>query len=129
MSPGNTIAFVGASNHPEKYGHIVFRTMLVHGYRCIPINLKETEILGQKVYPTLTEAVKALAPQAINLVNFIVPPQVTLEVLKEVKALGLKDVWMQPGSESDEAIAYCEQNGINCVHNACVMIESAPDHG
>ena len=126
----NIIAFVGASNNPEKYGHKVFKDMLAKGYNCIPVNPKETEILGQKAYPNLTAAVAGLADKspgkkpAIDLVDFIVPPAVTLEVLKEVKVLGIKNVWMQPGSESPEAIAYCKNNGIDCVHDACIMLKS-----
>lgn len=121
----NVIAFVGASNNPEKYGYKILKTMLERGFKCIPINLKENEILGQKAYPDLTTAVEALSPTKIDLVDFIVPPPVVLQVLSEVEKLGIKNVWLQPGSESPEAIVYCEQNGINCVHDACVMIESA----
>ena len=121
----NTIAFVGASNNPEKYGYKILKTMLDRGFNCIPINLKENEILGRKAYPDLTTAVEALSPTKIDLVDFIVPPPVVLKVLNEVEKLGIKNVWLQPGSQSPEAIAYCQQNDINCVHDACVMIESA----
>jgi len=53
----------------------------------------------------------------------VVPPEVTEMVLTEVKMLGIKKVWMQPGSESAHAIAYCKANGIECVHDACIMLE------
>ena len=53
----------------------------------------------------------------------MVPPQVTEEIVKICKELGITKVWMQPGSESDTAIKFCEDNDIEVVHGVCVMIE------
>lgn len=111
-------AVVGASNNPEKYGYKVFKDLKEAGYTVYPVNLKENEILGAHVFHSLKEITKN-----IDVVITIVPPQVTNTVVREVKELGIKTVWMQPGSENQEAIEYCKENGIECVHGACIMIQ------
>ncbi len=119
-------AVVGASNNTEKYGHRVFKDLLEGGYKVIPINPHEEEILGEKVYAKLRDY-----SGKVDVVIFVVPPAVTLNVLNEITGEtrrgvsvlhSLKGVWMQPGSESPEAIKFCEENGIECVHDACIMI-------
>lgn len=114
----HTIAILGASNNKEKYGYKVLEDLHNAGFKVIPINPKEKEILNLKVYSNLSSI-----EDKIDSVVFITKPEVTEKVLKEVKELGIKDVWMQPGSESDIAIEYCSKNGINYINNACIMME------
>lgn len=110
-------AIVGASNNPEKYGHRVMKDLLESGYQVFPINLKEKEILGVSVSPTLQDV-----PAPIDVVITIVPPHVTEEIVKEANAMSLKHIWMQPGSESAAAIKYCEDNDMVCIHDKCIMV-------
>jgi len=53
----------------------------------------------------------------------VVPPKVTEKIVEECKDLGIKRVWMQPGSESEKAIKFCEEHGINVTYNACFLID------
>lgn len=122
VNENNKYAVIGVSKNPEKYGHRVFKDLLGAGWDVYPVNPKVDEILGQKVYPKLSNIDKK-----IDVVIFVVPPQVTLEVLNEVEKLDIKNVWLQPGSESPEAIEYCKKNEINCIHDACIMIERKSD--
>lgn len=110
-------AIVGASNNPEKYGHRVMKDLLESGYQVFPVNLKEKEILGVAVSPTLRDV---SAP--IDVVVTIVPPHVTEQIVKEANVMGLKHIWMQPGSESDAAIKYCQDNDMVCIHDYCIMV-------
>lgn len=110
-------AIVGASNNKDKYGFKVLSDLLEAGFRVVPINPKETEILGRKTYPSLSEC-----REKIDVVVFVVPPKITEKVLEEVLKLEIKNVWMQPGSESEEAIKICEKNNINLIQNACIML-------
>jgi len=109
-------AVVGASQDPAKYGNRIYRSLLASGYQVYPVNPKGGEINGAQVYPSL-----AALPQPPEVVDLVVPPAVTEQVVQEVKNLGLTRVWMQPGSESETAIAYCRQHGIQVVHDACAM--------
>ena len=113
-----TYAIVGASNNPTKYGYKVLKTMRESGYTVIPINPKEDNIQGIKAYKTLKSY-----NSKINVVIFIVPPQVTEKVLVELNRLKIKKAWMQPGSESKKAIIYCETHNIECIHDTCIMLQ------
>ena len=96
-------AVVGASNNKEKYGYKVFKDLLDAGYKVLPINPNEKEILGEKAYTTLSSVKKK-----ISIVIFVTPPKVTENVLEEVHMLGIKNVWLQPGAQSDAAIEFCK---------------------
>ena len=75
------------------------------------------EFNDHKVYKTLEDV-----SEQIDIAVFVVPPKVTESILPIVLKEGIKVVWMQPGSESDRAINFCKENNIECIHNACVMI-------
>jgi len=110
-------AVVGASTNPEKYGHKIFRDLRAAGYIIYGVNPSGGEIDGQRLYPTLADL-----PEKPAVVDVVVPPQVTEEIVRQCAELGLGRVWMQPGSESEEAIRFCEEKGIKVVHGVCAMI-------
>ena len=114
----NVIAVVGASQNPDKYGHKVYVDLKQAGYKVYAVNPNTATVNGDKAYPTLTSLL-----EKPDVVNMVVPPQVTDQIVRECKKLGITRVWMQPGSESDEAIEYCEGNGIEVVHGVCIMIQ------
>ncbi len=118
LNKKNVIAVVGASRNPEKYGHQVYKDLKEAGYKVYPVNPNAPEILGDKCYPDL----KSL-PVKPDVVNLVVPPKVTKEVVKTCKELGITKVWMQPGSESDKAIQFCHDNGIDVVYGVCIMVQ------
>ena len=110
-------AVVGASTDPGKYGHKIFRTLRAAGYIVYGVNPRGGEIAGQKLYPALADL-----PEKPAVVDIVVPPKVTEEIVRQCAALGLKRVWMQPGAESEAAIQFCQENGIKVVHDTCAMI-------
>ena len=110
-------AVVGASQDRRKFGNRVFRSMRQAGYIVYPVNPKGGELEGAKVYPTLADL-----PEAPEVIDLVVPPVVSEQVVREANDLGLSRVWMQPGAESKAAIAFCRQHGIQVVYDACAMI-------
>lgn len=125
ISKDYTYAIIGASNNTGKYGHRVLKDLKAAGFKVVPINPNEKEILGLKVYPTVADY-----QDKIDVAVFIVPPQVTEKVLKEVKEVGIDKVWMQPGADSEAAIKYCKDNNLDCVTEDCIMIEKLGEgHG
>jgi len=120
IDKNQTYAVIGASTDEKKYGYQVLKDLHDAGYKVIPINPKGGEILGLKVYPDIKNV-----PEKIDVAIFVVPPAVTESILPQVKALAIKKVWLQPGSESAAAIKYCQANGLDCAHDACIMIERA----
>jgi hypothetical protein len=109
---------VGASSNLEKYGNKIFQDLLNWEYNVVPVNPNEEEILWIKAYSSLSEI-----SFNIDVVICVVPPVVTEKIIDEIILLWIKNVWMQPWSESDVAIQKCLHNWINVVHNSCIMIQ------
>lgn len=110
-------AVVGASQDRSKFGNRIFLDLRDAGYRVYPVNPKGGELEGAKVYATLADL-----PEPPEVIDLVVPPAVTEQVVREAHALGLTRVWMQPGAESDAAIAYCQEHGLQVVYDACAMV-------
>jgi predicted CoA-binding protein len=110
-------AVVGASRDRNKFGNRVFRDLRDAGYTVYPVNPKGGELDGAKVYPSLADL-----PQTPEVIDLVVPPAVTEQLVKEAHELSFTRVWMQPGAESEAAIAYCQEHGIEVVHGACAMV-------
>lgn len=112
-------AVIGVSSDPEKYGTKVYFQLKKAGYHVYAINPKLEQIDGEPCYPNLSSL--PLIPDAISVV---VPPKVTEQIMDECTKLGVHRIWMQPGSESDAAIAKGNQQGLELVYNQCVLIET-----
>jgi len=120
LNKKNIFAVVGASRDPQKYGYQVYKDLKNAGYEVYPVNPNTDEILGDKCYPSLENL--SIKP---DVVDVVVPPKVTEQIVETCKKHGITKVWMQPGSESETAIKFCEENGIDVVYGVCVMIERA----
>lgn len=107
---------VGASNNPSKYGYKIFKALVEANFKVFPVNPIENKILGFKCYKTLSEI-----HEEIDVVNFVVPANVTLKVLEEVEALGIEKVWFQHGSFNEDALVFCRQNKIGYINDACLL--------
>ena len=114
----NVIAVVGVSHNPEKYGNRVFFDLLHAGYNTYAVHRDGGMIGEHPRYADLTSL-----PEKPDVVNVVVPPVATEKIVRQCKELGVTKVWMQPGTESPRAIAYCEANGIAVLHGVCIMIE------
>lgn len=112
------IAVVGVSHKENKFGFRIFRDLAQNGFNVVGVNPTDGEIAGRKIYSSLKEiSVK------IDLVITVVPAQVTERIVDECKEMGIKEIWMQPGSESDAAIEKAKKYGIEVVSSACFMVE------
>jgi predicted CoA-binding protein len=116
-----TLAVVGASRDEKKFGNKVYKDLIRKGYQTYPVNPKAEEIEGQPCYPDL----HAL-PQTVDGVVFVVPPAQTEQVVREAAELGIKRVWMQQGSESEDALRFCEEKGISAVSGECILMFAEP---
>ncbi|MDH5712818.1 MAG: CoA-binding protein [Candidatus Bathyarchaeota archaeon] len=118
LNKKNIFSVVGASRDPKKYGYQVYKDLKEAGYEVYPINPNAEKVLGDRCYPDLGDL-----PIKPDVVDVVVPPKVTEKIVKACKRLGITKVWMQPGSESETAIKFCDENGIDVVHGVCVMVE------
>jgi len=110
-------AVVGATDNPEKYGNRVVKNLRERGYEVYPVNPKLEEVEGLKCYPSIAEI-----PVRVDVVDFVVPPKAAEEILKQCRDLGLDRIWLQPGSESETALAFCQDNNLKVIHSVCVML-------
>ena len=88
------------------------------GFDVVPINPRETEILGLEVFSDLKSC-----PKKTDVVVFVVPPKIAFNILKSTFLLGIKKFWFQPGSESNEALKFCRINSLECTQ-ACMIIKT-----
>ena len=120
LNKKNVFAVVGASRDHRKYGYQVYRDLKNAGYEVYPVNPNAQEILGDKCYRSLEKL-----PAKPDVVDVAMPPKVTEHTVETCKRLEIKKVWMQPVSESERAIRFCEKNDVDVVYGVCVMIERA----
>ena len=109
-------AVVGASQDTQKYGHEVFEALVHRGYVVYPVNPKYDSIDGLQCYASVDDL-----PQKPDVVVTVVPPGVTEQVIQSCIRQGIKAVWMPPGSWSEQAVDACEANGIEEVHDVCLV--------
>ena len=117
-----TVAVVGLSPKPYRASFEVARYMQAQGWRIIPINPNATEILGEKAYPSLTEAARHERIELVNVFrNSVDVPPVALQAI----AIGAQALWLQLGIESAPAAAAARAAGLRVVQNKCLMVEHA----
>lgn len=109
-------AVVGASTKVESYGNKIIKRLLNAGYHTTPIAVSHDEVEGIKAYKSLLEV-----EGEIDVVNFVVNPEIGLKVLDEVIAKGIKRLLLQPGTASEALIAKAEAEGIE-VLQSCVLV-------
>jgi len=115
-----TIALIGASNNRSKYGNKIYRDLRSKNYHVIPINPKEKFIEGDKAYSSIEEM-----ETYPDIANFVVPPPVAMKIAQHITNLGIKHLWFQPGSESEELENWLKNtDGIKYLINSCIMIET-----
>ena len=113
-----TIAVVGLSSNPMRPSHAVTRYMQQSGYRIIPVNPNETQVLGEKSYARLEDV-----PQKIDIVDIFRRGEDVPPVVEGAIRTGAKVVWMQLGIENEQAAEKACAEGITVVMDACVLIE------
>lgn len=111
------VAVLGASADRSKYGNKAVRAHLQQGYDVYPVNPKGGEIEGLKVYKTLAE----VPVERLHRISIYLPPKVVVGMLDEIAAKGCDELWLNPGSESEEAIAKAHALGLEPIQ-ACSIV-------
>jgi predicted CoA-binding protein len=116
MSKKN-FAVVGATDNPEKYGNRIVKNLAKRGYRVFPVNPKLDTLEGLTCYHNLAEI-----PEKVEVVDFVVPPAVTLATLKQCRELGLTSIWLQRVRRMSRPGFSAGIHGMQVVHGVCVML-------
>jgi uncharacterized protein len=117
--PDTSIAVVGATDDPHKYGGIAYRQLKAMGYRVFAVNPGRTTVDGDHAYPDL-----AALPDAPTIVNFVVPAHIGTRVADEALALGYTKLWFQPGAESAPLTKRLIESGADVLTDACIMVRA-----
>jgi hypothetical protein len=115
-----TLTIVGLSSKPMRPSYGVASYMQSHGYRIIPVNPKETSVLGEKAYPSL-DAV----PEATEVVVVFRRPEFVPEVVEAAMRKGAKVIWMQEGVIHEDAAQRARQAGLAVIQDHCILKEHA----
>jgi uncharacterized protein len=120
LHTSKTIAIVGLSPNELRASYFVGYYLRRHGYRVIPVNPRETEILGQKCYPSLPEV-----PEPVDVVDVFRAPDALPGIARDAVAIGAKTLWCQFGVINDEGAQVAEDGGVTVIMDRCLKVEHA----
>ncbi|MCH1640716.1 CoA-binding protein [Paenibacillus timonensis] len=120
LKAGN-IAVVGLSDKTDRTSYMVAQALQNNGYRIIPVNPTVTgEILGEKVYPSLSDI-----PEPVDIVNVFRRSEQTPPVAEEAVKIGARVLWLQLGIASDEAYEIASKGGLTVIMDRCIKVEDS----
>jgi uncharacterized protein len=115
LSDATTIAIVGASSNPGKASYGIMQKLQRAGYRVVPVNPRENEILGEPSYPSLLDV-----PERIDIVDVFRRAEDTPGIADEAVTIGARALWLQSGIVSEDAAARAAKGGLTTVMDACI---------
>jgi predicted CoA-binding protein len=120
LTEARTIAVVGASSKPHRASHGIVKKLLAAGYRVIPVNPNETEVLGQKAYSSLENV-----PGKVDIVDVFRRADETPAVADSAVRIGARTLWLQEGIISHDAAARALAGGLTVVMDRCIGVTHA----
>jgi len=117
LDEARTIAVVGLSSKPERDSYGVARYLQRRGYRIVPVNPNETEVLGVKAYPSLIDVPEDVA---IDIVDVFRRAEATPPIAEQAVRAGAKVLWLQEGIVNLEARRIAEDGGLTVVMGVCI---------
>ena len=120
LHTAKTIAIVGLSSNPLRASYFVGYYMKRHGYRVIPVNPRETEILGERSYPSLRDV-----PEPVDVVNVFRAPSALPGIAEDAVAIRASTLWCQFGVINLEAAKTAADAGLTVVMDRCLKVEHA----
>ncbi|MDP6356721.1 MAG: CoA-binding protein [Planctomycetota bacterium] len=115
---GHPHAVVGASRDRAKYGNKVLRSFQQNGMKVFPVNPSVQEVEGLTSYASLSDL-----PELVYGISIITPPKITESIVEVAGELGIRNVWMQPGAESQHAVQRATEFGMNVIYGGpCLLV-------
>jgi len=116
LRSARTIAIVGLSKDPLRPSHFIGFYLKRHGYRVVPVNPRESEVLGEKSYPSLKDI-----PFPVDVVDVFRRPDAVPDIARDAVAIGAKALWLQFGVISPEGARIAEEGGLAVVMDRCIL--------
>jgi predicted CoA-binding protein len=118
--PGATVAVIGATDHPTKYGGIIYRDLKGRGIRVLAVNPYRETVDGDPCWKTVLDL-----PETPTIADFVIPARRGLDVVDECEQAGIFNIWLQPGAESPELMEKLDAGPFNWLAHACIMVRAA----
>lgn len=115
------LAVVGVSRDGKNFGWIILNDLRKRGYKVYPVNPNAEIVNNEKCYPDLINL-----PEKVDGAVLTVKPGIAAKIVNDALTAGVKKLWMQQGSESEDAIRLCEANGITEIHSECILMFASP---
>ncbi len=115
-----TVAIVGLSNNQLRASYFVGYYLKRHGYRVVPVNPREQEILGEKSFKSLAEV-----PVSVDIVNVFRAPDALPGIAEEAVAVRATNLWCQFSVINEEGARIAEAGGLSVVMDRCIKVEHA----
>ena len=120
LNTAKTIAIVGLSNNELRASYFVGYYLKRHGYRVIPVNPRETQILGETSYPSLRDV-----PEKVDVVNVFRAPDALPGIARDAVAIGAGTLWCQFGVINAEGAQIAQDGGLTVIMDRCLKVEHA----
>jgi predicted CoA-binding protein len=120
LHTARTIAIVGLSGNALRASHFVGYYLQRHGYRILPVNPRETRILGEQCYGSLLDL-----PERVDIVNVFRAPDALPGIARDAVKIGAKTLWCQFGVINEEGARIAEQAGLSVIMDRCIKVEHA----
>jgi hypothetical protein len=117
LANAKTIAVIGASSNPEKTSHGIMKKLQSVGYRVIPVNPNEKEVLGEKCYASLSDIT-----EKIDIVDVFRKAETTVPIAEEAIKIKAKALWLQSGIINEETAAIAKQGGLIVIMDECIAV-------
>lgn len=117
--PGTSIAVIGATDHPAKYGGIIYRDMKAKGFPVFAVNPNRETVDGDPCWSSVKDL-----PETPTIAVFVVHARDGLEVLEDCAEAGIRNIWVQPGAFSSKMREALEAGPFEWIADACVMVRA-----
>ena len=117
LRDAKTVAVVGLSSKPGRPSHQVAAYLQEHGYRIVPVNPNESEVLGEPAYPSLADIPAEIS---IDVVDVFRRSEHTPEIARQASAIGARTLWLQEGIVNDEAARIASEARLEVIMGVCI---------
>jgi predicted CoA-binding protein len=117
LGVAHTIAVVGLSSKPDRPSNSVAAYLQDHGYRIVPVNPHETEVLGERAYPSLRDLPEDMH---VDVVDVFRRAEETPDVARDAVAIGARVLWLQAGIVNDDAYRIASDAGLEVIMGVCI---------
>ena len=117
LGEAHTIAVVGLSSNPDRPSHDVAAFLQERGYRIVPVNPREDEVLGERAYPSLLDIPEDIR---VDVVDVFRRAEDTPPIARDAVAIGARVLWLQDGIVNEEAYRIADEAGLSVIMGVCI---------